>query len=209
MPVQPRPHLCYWLLIPLLQWGCGELTYGDLEDESHYLYLEEDGPFAGEGGSAHCRDTYLEWISLYCWTTFHATVMAMPEWSRCQWDQISRIYSDLSNCTVLMAEALSCPWPSPALDSFFLQIHMEYFTNCTMPASSQPSQPPLGPVLAMAAMAACLIPLGVALTLRKARKAEPEPKPDWPLPAAPPVLSRQRASSHAVLGTNWKGRESI
>ncbi|EMP40521.1 Receptor activity-modifying protein 1, partial [Chelonia mydas] len=119
------------------------------------------------------------------------------------------IYSDLSNCTVLMAEALSCPWPSPALDSFFLQIHMEYFTNCTTPASSQPSQPPLGPVLAMAAMSACLTPLVVALTLRKARKVEPKPKPDWPLPVAPPVLSRQRASSRAVLGTNWKGRESV
>uniref|UniRef100_A0A8C3F1E3 Receptor activity modifying protein 1 n=1 Tax=Chrysemys picta bellii TaxID=8478 RepID=A0A8C3F1E3_CHRPI len=77
---------------------------------------------------------------------------------------------DLSNCTVLMAEALSCPWPSPALDSFFLQIHMEYFTNCTVPASSQPSQPPLGPVLAMAAVPACLTPLLVALTLRKARE---------------------------------------
>nr|XP_042699965.1 uncharacterized protein LOC122172543 [Chrysemys picta bellii] len=89
MPVQPR-CLCYWLLIPLLQWGRGELTYGDLEDESHYLYLEEEGPFAEEGGSAHCRDTYLEWITLYCWTTFHATVMATPEWSRCQWEQIGR-----------------------------------------------------------------------------------------------------------------------
>ncbi|TFK10668.1 Choline-phosphate cytidylyltransferase B [Platysternon megacephalum] len=174
MPVQPRRHLCYWLLIPLLQWGQvllgpagrGELTYGDLEDESHYLYLEEDGPFAEEGGSAHCRDdTYLEWISLYCWTTFHATVMATPEWSRCQWEQIGRIYSDLSNCTVLMAEALSCPWPSPALDSFFLQIHMEYFTNCTVPASSRPSQPPLGLVLAMAAVPACLTPLLALSTL--------------------------------------------
>nr|XP_032628650.1 receptor activity-modifying protein 1-like isoform X2 [Chelonoidis abingdonii]XP_032628651.1 receptor activity-modifying protein 1-like isoform X2 [Chelonoidis abingdonii] len=171
------------------------------------LHPSRPGPFIEEGRSAHCRDTYLEWISLYCWTTFHATIMATPEWSRCQWEQISRTYSDLSNCTVLMAEALSCPWPSPALDSFFLQIHMEYFTNCTMPANSQPSQPPLGPILAMAAMPACLTPLLVALTLRKAREAEP--KPDRPLPAAPSVLNRQRASSHSVLGTNWKGRESV
>ncbi|XP_067397064.1 receptor activity-modifying protein 1-like [Emydura macquarii macquarii] len=155
--------------------GCGELTYGDLEEEGHYLYLEEDGPFAEADGSAHCRDTYLEWISLYCWTTFHAAVMVTPERSRCQWDQISRIYSDLSNCTALMAEALSCPWPSPALDAFFLQIHMENFTNCTRPAGSRPSEPPLGPVVTMATVPVCLTLLLTALMLRKARKAEPNP----------------------------------
>ncbi|XP_075767607.1 receptor activity-modifying protein 2-like [Pelodiscus sinensis] len=204
MASQLQRHLCCWLLIPLLQWGHGELTYGDLEDESHYLYLEEDGPFAEDGGLAHCRDTYLEWISLYCWTTFHAAVMATPERSRCQWDQIGRIYSDLSNCTALMAEALSCPWPGPALDSFFLQIHMEYFANCTRPASSPPSQPPRGPVLAMAAVLACLTPLAAALTFCKAA-----PEPDRPLPAAPSGLRRQRAASYAGLGTSWTGRESV
>lgn len=48
------------------------------------------GPFAELDGLAHCRSTYQDWISLYCWTTFHATVMAMPDGSQCQWDQISR-----------------------------------------------------------------------------------------------------------------------
>lgn len=42
------------------------------------------------GGPARCQDTYRDWISLYCWAPFHATLMATPEGSRCCWEQISR-----------------------------------------------------------------------------------------------------------------------
>uniref|UniRef100_A0A8C8VDR4 Uncharacterized protein n=1 Tax=Pelusios castaneus TaxID=367368 RepID=A0A8C8VDR4_9SAUR len=134
------------------------------------------GSFAEADGSALCRDTYLEWISLYCWTTFHAAVMATPEqilFSLASSLLLLRIYSDLSNCTALMAEALACPWPSPALDSFFLQIHMENFPNCTVAASFQPSEPPLGPIVTLATVPIFLTLLLVALILHKARKAEP------------------------------------
>ncbi|XP_054080721.1 uncharacterized protein LOC128919420 isoform X2 [Rissa tridactyla] len=78
------------LLLPLLQRGCGDTEYGDLEDEGLYLYLDEDGPPEVLGGPARCQDTYQDWISLYCWAPFHATLMATPEGSRCRWDQISR-----------------------------------------------------------------------------------------------------------------------
>ncbi|XP_025056527.1 receptor activity-modifying protein 1-like [Alligator sinensis] len=175
MTFQACRQLCCFLLLSLLQWGLSELTYGDLEDESHYIYLDEDSPFAELDGLAHCRSTYQDWISLYCWTTFHATVMAMPDGSQCQWDQISSAYSNLANCTELLAEALACPWPSPTLDSFFLQIHMEYFPNCTAAESSGPLEPPVRPIHALATLSICLTPLAVALTLRKTRRAEPEP----------------------------------
>ncbi|KAM9267554.1 uncharacterized protein RDI95_012534 [Morus bassanus] len=119
------------MLLPLLQRGCGDVEYGDLKDEGHYLYLDEDELLEVLGGPAHCQDTYQDWISLYCWAPFHAALMATPEGSRCHWDQISSIYSELSGCTQLLAQLLSCPWPSTILDAFFLQIHAEYFTNCT------------------------------------------------------------------------------
>ncbi|XP_074748356.1 uncharacterized protein LOC141953573 [Strix uralensis] len=116
------------LLLPLLQRGCGDADYGDLRDEGHYLYLDEDGsgwgsagPLEVLGGPARCQDTYPDWISLYCWAPFHATLMATPEGSRCRWDQISSAYSELSGCTQLLAQLLSCPWPSAGLDAFFLQ----------------------------------------------------------------------------------------
>ncbi|XP_075379270.1 uncharacterized protein LOC142419826 isoform X3 [Mycteria americana] len=47
--------------------------------------------------------------------------MATPEGSRCRWEQISSTYSELSGCTQLLAQLLSCPWPGAVLDTFFLQ----------------------------------------------------------------------------------------
>ncbi|XP_054657324.1 receptor activity-modifying protein 2 isoform X4 [Grus americana] len=78
------------LLLPLLQRGHGDAEYWDLEDEGHYLYLDEDEPPEVLGGPARCQDTYQDWISLYCWAPFHAALMATPEGSHCCWDQISR-----------------------------------------------------------------------------------------------------------------------
>ncbi|XP_074705821.1 uncharacterized protein LOC141934348 isoform X4 [Strix aluco] len=123
---------CPWLCNPgtpcLPAAGRGDADYGDLRDEGHYLYLDEDGsgwgsagPLEVLAGPARCQDTYPDWISLYCWAPFHATLMATPEGSRCCWDQISSAYSELSGCTQLLAQLLSCPWPSAGLDAFFLQ----------------------------------------------------------------------------------------
>ncbi|XP_074705819.1 uncharacterized protein LOC141934348 isoform X2 [Strix aluco] len=92
---------CPWLCNPgtpcLPAAGRGDADYGDLRDEGHYLYLDEDGsgwgsagPLEVLAGPARCQDTYPDWISLYCWAPFHATLMATPEGSRCCWDQISR-----------------------------------------------------------------------------------------------------------------------
>ncbi|XP_064895503.1 receptor activity-modifying protein 1-like isoform X3 [Columba livia] len=109
------------LLLPLLQRGRGDTEYGDLEEEGHYLYMDEDGPLEVLEGPARCQDTYQDWISLYCWAPFHAALMATPEGSRCRWDKISSTYSELSSCTQLLAQLLSCPWPCAVLDAFFLQ----------------------------------------------------------------------------------------
>ncbi|XP_051496025.1 uncharacterized protein LOC127394222 [Apus apus] len=88
--------LCY-LLLSLLQRGHRDTDCGDLEDEGHYLYLDEGGSGQCSAGPlvvleepALCQDTYQDWIILYCWTPFHATLMATPESSCCHWDQISR-----------------------------------------------------------------------------------------------------------------------
>ncbi|XP_068274837.1 receptor activity-modifying protein 1-like isoform X2 [Nyctibius grandis] len=180
------------LLLPLLQRGRGDTEYGDLEDEGHYLYLDEDGPLEVPGGPARCQDTYRDWISLYCWAPFHAALMATPEGSRCRWDQISSTYSELSGCTQLLAQLLSCPWPGAVLDTFFLQVHAEHFTNCT--GTEPPGlgrQPPglggLPPALAVAVAVAlgCLVPLAAALTVRRAQKGARTPAGSCPAPACP------------------------
>ncbi|XP_014814588.1 PREDICTED: uncharacterized protein LOC106898043 isoform X3 [Calidris pugnax] len=201
------------LLLPLLQRGCGDVEYGDLEDEGFYLYLDEDGhgeqicppatPLSSPrplwsvwglmspgppevlGGPARCQDTYQDWISLYCWAPFHATLMATPEGSRCRWDQIGSTYSELSSCTQLLAQLLSCPWPGPVLDAFFLQVHAEYFTNCTVAKPPELDGLPPGMAVAVAVGLGCLVPLMGALTLSRAQKGAQMPPGSCPAPACP------------------------
>ncbi|XP_061223037.1 uncharacterized protein LOC133219624 isoform X2 [Neopsephotus bourkii] len=85
-----RARILCCLLLALLQRGCGNTEDGDLEDEGYYVYLDEGELPEVLGGAARCQDTYQDWISLYCWAPFHATLMTTPEGSRCRWDQISR-----------------------------------------------------------------------------------------------------------------------
>ncbi|CAM9791674.1 unnamed protein product [Bubo scandiacus] len=181
----PGVRLLCCLLLPLLQWGRGDADYGDLEDEGHYLYLDEDGPLEVLGGPARCQDTYPDWISLYCWAPFHATLMATPEGSRCRWDQISSAYSELSGCTQLLAQLLSCPWPSAGLDAFFLQVHAEYFTNCTGAGPPGLGRPPPAVAVAVAVGLSCLVPLAAALTLSRARRGAQTPAGSCPAPDCP------------------------
>ncbi|XP_049656909.1 receptor activity-modifying protein 2 isoform X2 [Accipiter gentilis] len=165
----------------------------------HYLYLDEDGsgrcsagPLEVLGGPDRCQDTYQDWISLYCWAPFHAALMATPEGSCCCWDQISRLasccplhstYSELSSCTQLLAQLLSCPWPSAILDAFFLQVHAEYFTNCTRAGPSRLGGLPPRMAVAVAVGLSCLVPLAAALTLTRAQKGAQTPAGSCPAPA--------------------------
>ncbi|XP_071654309.1 receptor activity-modifying protein 1-like [Patagioenas fasciata] len=175
------------LLLPLLQRGRGDTEYGDLEEEDHYLYMDEDGPLEVLEGPARCQDTYQDWISLYCWAPFHAALMATPESSRCRWDQISSTYSELSSCTQLLAQLLSCPWPCAVLDAFFLQVHAEYFTNCTGTGTPTLSRVPPGMAVAVAVGLSCLVPLAAALTLSRVRKGAQTPAGSCLAPACPPA----------------------
>ncbi|XP_061333494.1 receptor activity-modifying protein 1-like isoform X4 [Pezoporus flaviventris] len=172
--------------------GCGDTEDGDLKDEGYYVYLDEDELPEVLGGAARCQDTYQDWISLYCWAPFHATLMTTPEGSRCHWDQISSAYSELSGCTQLLAQLLSCPWPSSILDAFFLQVHAEYFTNCSGAEPPRPSAMPPGLALAVAVGLSCLVPLAAAIVLSRAPKGAHTSAPACPHaceePAAAPFL---------------------
>lgn len=56
------------------------------------------------------------WIFLYCWTPFHATLMAIPKGGCCHWDQISRwvsISPSSATCTFGAGPSQGCS-PSPA-----------------------------------------------------------------------------------------------
>uniref|UniRef100_A0A670K8L8 Receptor activity modifying protein 2 n=1 Tax=Podarcis muralis TaxID=64176 RepID=A0A670K8L8_PODMU len=79
------------------------------------------------------------------------------------------MYSELVLCTGLLAEGMGCPVASPTLDAFFMRIHAEYFANCSLPRDPTEHQPPTGVVIILTSLPVCLVPLSIALVLRKAR----------------------------------------
>lgn len=86
------------------------------------------------------------------------------------------MYSELSICAGLLAESMGCPLPSSTLDAFFLSIHRAYFGSCALPIRARDHQLPTGAIIALAALPVCLVPLSVALTLRRA-SSRPDPAP--------------------------------
>lgn len=59
-------------------------------------------------GTAHCQD----WVSLYCWASFHATLIATPEGSQSYcWDWVSRraaISRSDAKCTLGVGPLWGC-----------------------------------------------------------------------------------------------------
>ncbi|POI20611.1 hypothetical protein CIB84_015642 [Bambusicola thoracicus] len=45
--------------------------------------------------------------------------------------QHSCTYGELTNCTVAVAENLTCYWPNRLVDEFFVAVHSHYFRNCS------------------------------------------------------------------------------
>ncbi|XP_040392258.1 receptor activity-modifying protein 1-like [Cygnus olor] len=143
------------------------------------------GPLEVLGGAARCQDSYQDWVALYCWVPFHAALMAAPEGSRCRWEQIGSAYSELSACTELLAQLFSCPWPSTALDAFFLQVHAEYFSNCSRIEPPGPGGLPPGLAAAAAVGLGCLVPLAAAFTVSRAWRGARSPAGSGTAPSVP------------------------
>ncbi|XP_053217929.1 receptor activity-modifying protein 1-like [Podarcis raffonei] len=165
--------LQYSILLLIFCRGCTALAYDDFEDEISYLYPDEEGPFEEEDDQASdCGDTYYDWVALFCWPKFHASVMAAAESSRCIWETTGSMYSELVLCTGLLAEGMGCPVASPTLDAFFMRIHAEYFANCSLPRDPTEHRPPTRVVVILTSLPVCLVPLSIALVLRKAQGPE-------------------------------------
>ncbi|KAJ7313408.1 hypothetical protein JRQ81_004747 [Phrynocephalus forsythii] len=148
--------------------GCIVWSYGYFEDDISYLYPDEEELFEEEDQGSHCGDVYYDRISLYCWPKFHAALMAVDDSSRCLWEMTGSVYGELALCTGLVAAGMGCPMSSPTLNAFFVRIHTEYFTNCSLPSTSAPDhQPGRGTVVMLIFLPVCLVPISVVFILRK------------------------------------------
>uniref|UniRef100_H2ZUU6 Receptor activity-modifying protein 1 n=1 Tax=Latimeria chalumnae TaxID=7897 RepID=H2ZUU6_LATCH len=106
---------------------------------------------------------YADTLQELCLIHFQFQMNATSSQHWCDWDIVSSFYSELTNCSMLLAEAMSCYWPSPMVDSFFLLVHQRFFPNCSRYV--RPLQDPkniiLAPFIAVPVLLTLLVTVGV------------------------------------------------
>ncbi|XP_028675529.1 receptor activity-modifying protein 1-like isoform X2 [Erpetoichthys calabaricus] len=84
-------------------------------------------------GEFVCNETMLGEYILFCWVPFQV-VMSMINTSSCNWNEAIRPYAELVMCTKEVSWDSGCDYPNLLTEEFFLQIHTEYFSNCSTQA---------------------------------------------------------------------------
>ncbi|XP_015217430.2 receptor activity-modifying protein 2 [Lepisosteus oculatus] len=138
------------------------------------LAFFEANAHQGQSFSLHCNETLLEEFSMYCWLPFHGDMSLMQKDSLCDWNKVIRSYNTLTICMQHVTEMLSCYYPNPKVQDFFLQIHSQYFQNCTEEEEEVFTDPPEAVVLTLIIVPVCLIPVLVTLVVWKSRIREQE-----------------------------------
>uniref|UniRef100_W5N3N8 Receptor (G protein-coupled) activity modifying protein 2 n=1 Tax=Lepisosteus oculatus TaxID=7918 RepID=W5N3N8_LEPOC len=106
-----------------------------------------------------------------CWRDFNKTMNELDNTKWCTWNNISRPYSNFSQCTEDVADCLGIPWPNKKSDDLFMKLHSKHFKNCDI--RSEYIEPPLKVMTALVMTPICLIPLMVSLVVWKTKDGEP------------------------------------
>lgn len=82
-----------------------------------------------------------------------------------------RIYRELTNCTLLLAEKVGCFWPNRLVDEFFIQVHRHYFQDCSLSGRllRDPPNHILGPFIAVPILVTLLM---TALVVWRSKRSE-------------------------------------
>eukprot|EP00062_Callorhinchus_milii_P026667 gi/632989054/ref/XP_007883440.1/ PREDICTED: receptor activity-modifying protein 1-like [Callorhinchus milii] len=119
-----------------------------------------------------CNEAYYSHtIEQICLQTFKIQMSGIGQKRWCDWDETFGCYGDLTNCTFLIAIKLGCFWPNPPVDRFFVNVHKEYFANCSQSGRSlsDPSNHILGPFIVLPVMVTLLI---TALVVWRSKRNE-------------------------------------
>lgn len=82
-----------------------------------------------------------------------------------------RLYSDLTNCTYIVAQGMNCYWPNRMVDEFFIQVHRYYFHNCSLSGRllKDPPNRILGPFIVVPILVTLLM---TALVVWRSKRSE-------------------------------------
>ncbi|XP_030649708.1 receptor activity-modifying protein 2 isoform X2 [Chanos chanos] len=120
-----------------------------------------------ERSNSTLMDCYEELFNIACLTGFEKALTSNTD--PCSWEDVKRPYDILSECSEVISECLLIPWPNPAVERMFVEIHSSFFVNC--PTHSLRDPPP-SIVFALVMTPICLIPAMVILVVFKTKNGD-------------------------------------
>ncbi|XP_027726082.1 receptor activity-modifying protein 2 isoform X2 [Vombatus ursinus] len=100
----------------------------------------------------------------------HMENISREDW--CEWDMISRPYSNLQYCLEKLAEFFKLGFPNPWAEQIIFQSHQMFFSNCSLERRPLFFDPPEEVLLALIIAPICLIPFLVTLVVWRSKDSE-------------------------------------
>ncbi|XP_004772713.1 receptor activity-modifying protein 2 [Mustela nigripes] len=144
-------------------------TESSLKPEGVYPPRLWDGDLGQRGEPEDKMESYERTIQI-CWQSYKEEMDSIPkDW--CDWDMISRPYSDLQYCLEHFAEEFHLGFPNPWAEEIIFETHQIHFANCSLVQPTL-SDPPEDVLLAMIIAPICLIPFLVTLVVWRSKDSE-------------------------------------
>ncbi|KAM9336843.1 receptor activity-modifying protein 2 [Symphorus nematophorus] len=117
----------------------------------------------------HCyRDLLVNASESLCGAAFRAEMMLINTEKWCILEDIIRPYNNMTMCLEWLSNMVGCYYPNPDIQDFFLQIHSQYFLNCSKEELLLVDAPH-GLVIVLTLIPVSLIPVLVYLVVWKSK----------------------------------------
>ncbi|XP_004082038.1 receptor activity-modifying protein 1 isoform X1 [Oryzias latipes] len=118
-----------------------------------------------------CGSHYEFAIEEFCLAKFKLDMQMLDQRQWCSWEDTVELYSDLTNCTYIVAQGMNCYWPNRMVDEFFIQVHRYYFHNCSLSGRllKDPPNRILGPFIVVPILVTLLM---TALVVWRSKRSE-------------------------------------
>ncbi|XP_078136132.1 receptor activity-modifying protein 1 isoform X2 [Sander vitreus] len=108
---------------------------------------------------------------LICGEAFHTEMMSISTENWCVLPDVIRPYNNMTTCLERLSNLIGCYYPNPTIQDIFLNIHSNYFLNCSKEEDPLVDAPQ-GMVIALTLIPVSLIPLLVYVVVWKSNVQE-------------------------------------
>ncbi|KAG8008824.1 Receptor activity-modifying protein 3 [Nibea albiflora] len=110
-------------------------SMSQIEDElesNRTIITEDDENFQKQEFTGLCQEgMLLQYAEQLCGENFMTEMRSVSTENWCILENIIRPYNDLTICIERLSNILGCYYPNRSTQDFFLQIHSQYFHNCS------------------------------------------------------------------------------